>query len=502
MAGAEVTVSTGELMMVKEEEGESSGSNHKTQVFLHLHPILQGVKDGIADGGTTVLAIETHDDDNKTEGEEIEYGYPITCGDSRAVLLFKKFVCPGINVRCVKFNDQLISPKQFVHLAGKATLKDWKRAIRLGGVMLRKMMDSGQIDFYQHDTACSNTCRSTKFDVPINSARLPPGTSVQPSPSCLALDPLGGQVPLLTGRVVHEAPEVEETLEDKFSATAEWMSGPAQSLNSTANGHAAKRKRAYTPDGVLNLWKGVADSGLMSEVLSSLQTELFATLKGVELRSEKANLQETDAIILNSLCEMFGLLDSVKQALDLRCSQNQENKTRNCVYVLGEPVEEQRRRGRDKSKSSKHFRPQRHNSQTQNVLSPVRTSPTVHPLCLTGSSAAYHAQLSIDPQLFTRFSASTGQYHQTRAGRMNRGGRSATLKHSETGSQEKLHHLGQEGVEKGDTIGRNKEPGRRTDMSDQSPEAPQLRSEEVEETDGLCDIERVIIGRKASTKHK
>ena len=41
-------------------------------------------------------------DDSKAEGEEVEYGYPITCGDSRAVLLFKKFVCPGINVRCVK----------------------------------------------------------------------------------------------------------------------------------------------------------------------------------------------------------------------------------------------------------------------------------------------------------------------------------------------------------------------------------------------------------------
>lgn len=61
-------------------------------------------------------------------------------------------------------------------------------------------MDSGQIDFYQHDTVCSNTCRSTKFDVLINSTRLPPGTLVQPSPSCLALDPLGGQVPPLTGR--------------------------------------------------------------------------------------------------------------------------------------------------------------------------------------------------------------------------------------------------------------------------------------------------------------
>ncbi|KAJ0066023.1 hypothetical protein NL108_001247, partial [Boleophthalmus pectinirostris] len=34
------------------------------------------------------------------------------------------------------FNNELISPKQFVYLSGKATLKDWKRAIRLGGVML------------------------------------------------------------------------------------------------------------------------------------------------------------------------------------------------------------------------------------------------------------------------------------------------------------------------------------------------------------------------------
>uniref|UniRef100_A0A3Q0QR98 SAND domain-containing protein n=1 Tax=Amphilophus citrinellus TaxID=61819 RepID=A0A3Q0QR98_AMPCI len=115
MAGAEVSVSSEELMTVRDEEGEYSGSDQKSQVILHLQPILHGERDG----------------------DEIEYGYPITCGDSRAVLLFKKFVCPGINVRCVKFNDQLISPKQFVHLAGKATLKDWKRAIRLGGVMLR-----------------------------------------------------------------------------------------------------------------------------------------------------------------------------------------------------------------------------------------------------------------------------------------------------------------------------------------------------------------------------
>ncbi|MEQ2300639.1 Glucocorticoid modulatory element-binding protein 2, partial [Ameca splendens] len=96
---------------------------------------------------------------------EADVFYPITCGDAKATLVWKKFVCPGINVKCVQFNDQLISPKEFVCLAGKSTLKDWKRAIRLNGTMLRKIMDSGELDFYQHTKVCSNTCRSTKIDL-------------------------------------------------------------------------------------------------------------------------------------------------------------------------------------------------------------------------------------------------------------------------------------------------------------------------------------------------
>ncbi|KAM7405459.1 hypothetical protein PAMP_012719 [Pampus punctatissimus] len=96
---------------------------------------------------------------------EADVFYPITCGDTKATLVWKKFVCPGINVKCVQFNEQLISPKEFVCLAGKSTLKDWKRAIRLNGTMLRKIMDSGELDFYQHTKVCSNTCRSTKIDL-------------------------------------------------------------------------------------------------------------------------------------------------------------------------------------------------------------------------------------------------------------------------------------------------------------------------------------------------
>uniref|UniRef100_A0AAQ4R4S1 SAND domain-containing protein n=1 Tax=Gasterosteus aculeatus aculeatus TaxID=481459 RepID=A0AAQ4R4S1_GASAC len=445
MAAAEVNVSSGDLITVREEEEESSGNNHKTQVIVHLQPPLHGINDDTAETGTTVLAIETHHEDSKAEGEEIEYGYPITCGDSRAVLLFKKFVCPGINVRCVKFNDQLISPKQFVHLAGKATLKDWKRAIRLGGVMLRKMMDSGQIDFYQHDTVCGNTCRSTKFDGLINSTRFPPGTSVQPSPPRLALDLVGGRVPPLT-------------------------------------------------DGVLSLWKGVVDSGLMGEVLSSLQTELLATLKGVEVRSEKANLQETDAVTLNSLCKMFGLLDSVKRALDLKRSLDEENEIHNNVYVPGEILEQQRRQPSDESRSLKpqslkHQRLQRHNrsnSQTHNSLSPAKTSAGIHALSVAGLSAASyaHLMLPINPQLLAHLSASAVQHRHFTAGGADREGHELR----ETGNQEAE-----------DVLDIHQELGRRTVRHQ---EDPRLRSERVEETEGVCDSNKVAVGRKVSRKHK
>lgn len=47
---------------------------------------------------------------------------------------------------------------------------------------------------------------------------------------------------------MHDAVEAEEPLEEKFSPTAEWSAGPARHGNpTTANGHAAKRKRADTP---------------------------------------------------------------------------------------------------------------------------------------------------------------------------------------------------------------------------------------------------------------
>lgn len=64
-------------------------------------------------------------------------------------------------------------------------------------------------------------------------------------------------------------------------------------------------------DGVLSLWKSVAASGLMGEVLSSLQTELLAMFKGVKDRTEKTTLQEAGETWLKRLSVPANLLSEV-----------------------------------------------------------------------------------------------------------------------------------------------------------------------------------------------
>nr|KAF6382069.1 glucocorticoid modulatory element binding protein 1 [Pipistrellus kuhlii] len=285
--------------------------------------------------------------------EDMEIAYPITCGESKAILLWKKFVCPGINVKCVKFNDQLISPKHFVHLAGKSTLKDWKRAIRLGGIMLRKMMDSGQIDFYQHDKVCSNTCRSTKFDLLISSARAPvPGqqTSVVQTPTSV------------DGNITQIAIS-EESMEE---AGLEWNSALTAAVT-MATEEGVKKDSEEISEDTLMFWKGIADVGLMEEVVCNIQKEIEELLRGVQQRLIQAPFQVTDAAVLNNVAHTFGLMDTIKKVLDNRRNQIEQGEEQ-FLYTLTDlerQLEEQKKQAQD----------QRLKSQTvQNVvLMPVST---------------------------------------------------------------------------------------------------------------------------------
>ncbi|XP_010871731.1 glucocorticoid modulatory element-binding protein 1 isoform X2 [Esox lucius] len=355
MAEAEVTtVSMGELVVMKaNEEEDGDDEDSKTQVILQLQPITVGMDESVETDGDVVGHPDT-----TVDGEEVELGYPITCGESKALLLVKKFVCPGINVKCVKYEDQLISPKQFVHISGKATLKDWKRAIRMGGVMLRKMMDSGQLDFYEHTSLCTNTCRSTKFDLLISNTRFPPDGSGLTTPT-------SSQVQVVTGNGSQVG--ITDERSEVVTGTGEWSSGVMETTE--------KKETSEISEETLNFWKGIADVGLMGEVVENIRTELLEMLRGVQLRSEQAAIQDTDSClvevaVLSNLAQVFGLLDSVKRILNIRREQTDpgEEQVLSTLTNLELQLEEQKRQ--------QQARVQLCQPQTRNNVSHAPAKPT------------------------------------------------------------------------------------------------------------------------------
>ncbi|XP_070342410.1 glucocorticoid modulatory element-binding protein 2 isoform X11 [Equus asinus] len=273
------------------------------------------------------------------ENLEAEIVYPITCGDSRANLIWRKFVCPGINVKCVQYDEHVISPKEFVHLAGKSTLKDWKRAIRMNGIMLRKIMDSGELDFYQHDKVCSNTCRSTKIDLSGARVSLSSPTSAEYIPLTPATADVNGSPATIT----------IETCEDP----SDWT---------TAIG-----------DDTFAFWRGLKDAGLLDEVIQEFHQELVETMKGLQQRVQDPPLQLRDAVLLNNIVQNFGMLDLVKKVLashKCQMDRSREQYARD-LAALEQQCDEHRRRAKELKHKSQHL------SNVLMTLTPVSLPPPV-----------------------------------------------------------------------------------------------------------------------------
>ncbi|XP_060027618.1 glucocorticoid modulatory element-binding protein 2 isoform X2 [Erinaceus europaeus] len=305
------------------------------------------------------------------ENLEAEIVYPITCGDSRANLIWRKFVCPGINVKCVQYDEHVISPKEFVHLAGKSTLKDWKRAIRMNGIMLRKIMDSGELDFYQHDKVCSNTCRSTKIDLSGARVSLSSPTSAEYIPLTPATADVNGSPATIT----------IETCED----LGDWT---------TAIG-----------DDTFAFWRGLKDAGLLDEVIQEFHQELIETMRGLQQRVQDPPLQLRDAVLLNNIVQNFGMLDLVKKVLashKCQMDRSREQYARD-LAALEQQCDEHRRRAKELKHKSQHL------SNVLMTLTPVSLPPpmkrprlaraTSGPAAIASQVLAQSTQIALAPSM-------------------------------------------------------------------------------------------------------
>ncbi|KAM3839319.1 glucocorticoid modulatory element-binding protein 2 isoform 2-T3 [Vipera latastei] len=305
------------------------------------------------------------------EGEECieaEVAYPITCGDSKANLIWRKFVCPGINVKCVQYDNHLISPKEFVHLAGKSTLKDWKRAIRMNGIMLRKIMDSGKLDFYEHTKVCSNTCRSTKIDLTGARVSLSSQTS-EYTPLTPASADVNGSPATITIEACEDA--------------SEWT---------TAIG-----------EDTFNFWQGLKDAGLLEEVVQEFRMEFTEAVKGLQQRIQELPLQLNDAILLNNIVQNFGMLDLVKKVLaSHKCQMDRSRKqyTRD-LAALEQQCDEHRKRAKELKHKSQHLNNVLMTLTPVSIPSPLKrprlTRATSGPPAITSQLLTQSAQIALAP---------------------------------------------------------------------------------------------------------
>ncbi|KAA0706614.1 Glucocorticoid modulatory element-binding protein 2 [Triplophysa tibetana] len=329
---SEVNVHMEEVVVVTtpDNTGQASSTDEEKNILMasDLEQSSEHIVDSEAESSSTIslpkdTVLVKISDDLDVEGDIL---YPITCGESKANLVWKKFVCPGINIKCVQLSEHLISPKEFVYLAGKSTLKDWKRAIRLNGTMLRKIMDSGELDFYQHSRLCSNTCRSTK------------------------IDPVGARVSLSSQPSTETAPATPASVDDAHEDSTEWVT---------------------LGEDTVTIWRGLKDAGLLDEVMGELEREMQEILKGLEERIQDPPLQTNDAALLNNIVQNFGMLDLVKKVLASHKSQMdrcREQYTRSLV-ALEQQCDEHRKHAKELKSKSQHL------NSVLMTLTPVTSSP-------------------------------------------------------------------------------------------------------------------------------
>lgn len=196
-------------------------------------------------------------------------------------------------------------------------------------------MDSGELDFYQHDQVCSNTCRSTKIDLSGARASLSsPGAEFLPLPP--AADVNGSPATITI-----------ETCEDP----GDWTSTVA--------------------DDTFAFWRGLKDAGLLGQVVQEFHQELAETMKGLQQRVQDPPLQLRDAVLLNNIVQNFGMLDLVKKVLashKCQMDRSREQYARD-LAALEQQCDEHRRRAKELKHKSQHL------SNVLMTLTPVAPAP-------------------------------------------------------------------------------------------------------------------------------
>ncbi|CBY12901.1 unnamed protein product [Oikopleura dioica] len=265
------------------------------------------------------------------EGEEF---FKVTCGIIEAKLIWKLFRCPGISQKCIRMsNGEMITPKDLVKSAGKQTLKDWKRAIRINNTMLRKHMseEGGGLDYYLHEQHCSNTCKSSKTMSDISM-----GNSVGSNPSMgsssasTSFDDALVRPSSLTNQQSFKRASFERS-----------SSEDSGDLLSQTDDDQASEASCQT------FWQGLNSQ---TDVSGDIFTAVMQKIQDIQLRMmNNAMPAASDAVAMTKIIDNLGMMPSVQERLRgvSQLLADQDNHVRQSSKDLQMKLEHQKRQELD-----------------------------------------------------------------------------------------------------------------------------------------------------------
>ncbi|XP_029638206.1 glucocorticoid modulatory element-binding protein 1-like isoform X1 [Octopus sinensis] len=223
----------------------------------------------------------------------------VTCGNLVGKLHMKKFICPGIHRECIEFEGRFISPKLFSVMGEKEKLKDWKNAVRINGIQLRKYIESGQLDFTNHQEMCTGRCvprvplKTMVFDdgtlAPISTLLAGTGISIKENnylyvseqTSGKIAEPVGSQYTYVNQSQNQDDPDIKPSVQVLHRAVTAENTEEQQppDVLQTFPRASSTGEMAYVgaqPGGSESqlFWKGIIELGLADEIFREIKTTL------------------------------------------------------------------------------------------------------------------------------------------------------------------------------------------------------------------------------------
>lgn len=263
----------------------------------------------------------------------------VTCGNLVGKLHMDKFICPGIHRECIEFDGRFISPKLFSVMGEKEKLKDWKNAVRMNGIQLRKYIESGQLDFTNHQELCTGRCVPR---APLKTMVFDDGT-VAPFSSLLA----GTGIVLKENNYVYDSEESNmnhtEASGSQNMYISQYYNRDDWHYNHDIKPNVEVLHKTITldnsdeqpPDESQLFWKGIIELGLADEIFREIKT----TLDNLKLNLIRNNCQLDEVRKVSTVVNELGLSAKLKYRLAAHKTDMERQKDK-----LDKEMEELRRR--------------------------------------------------------------------------------------------------------------------------------------------------------------